>query len=300
MNKQDAENIIGHVVTVTKPRWSTWLKRLSYKDWDIIFLQAAYEQGGFSSYQFYKVLEERGIASIEDLGSILEGYSGARKYVREEHGSIESHFYTEMRDGRYGKKGQLFYESVRTFLGEKRGKPGRMFWKLLWQMLHCCKHLKNKYGGSFKYYLKTKYCEFAGKPDISDDEFCEIVPEAWGRFVSSTKPWNELYGIGENVFDYLVRNIIEFRFNRDAFKLDAANVYFFSVTGINKLFQVGDRDGVMTFLKSLNLNVNYSLGEINTGIYTYCSETEKDHFGFCRDRNKCSDCTVAHLCEKNI
>jgi hypothetical protein len=63
MDFKKAERIIDYVVSTTKPLWEQWIN-LSYADLDEIFLQSAYEQGGFAATAFYMLLKEEGIASI--------------------------------------------------------------------------------------------------------------------------------------------------------------------------------------------------------------------------------------------
>jgi hypothetical protein len=70
------------------------------------------------------------------------------------------------------------------------------------------------------------------------------------------------------------------------------------VTGIYRLISPFDRETTMEFLKQLGLQ--YSLREINKGIYTYCSITEAHNFGFCRSQSKCQDCAVIDICNRNL
>jgi len=297
MNKKNAETIINYVVSTTKPLWKNWIN-LSYGDLDKIFMKTAYEQGGFAAMAFYELLKEEGISSIDDLGLILGNYTGEMKYSRTKKGSLESTFYQELRAGVYGDNGKIFFNCVDRFLREKRGNPGGFFWAKLWQMLVCCRHLKQNYQASFKYYLKKRYSDYKGVPTLSDNAFCDISNIDWEMFKNDTYPWDELYGIGENVFDYLVRNIKEFKFSKGSFKLDSANNLFFERTGISGLFdnKLDDREAVIKFLSELN--TKYTLREINTGIYSYCSETERENFGFCRNRNRCDECGVNSICDK--
>ena len=299
MNKENAEEIIDYVVTKTKPRWITWIY-VSYSKLDEILIPRGYEQGGFSAAEFFELLKDNRITSIRDLGSILENYKGEKKYSREEKGSLESPFYRDLKIGIYHDYGKAFYKCVEVFLRGGFGKPGGMFWQKLWQMLICSHHLKQNYNSSFKFYLKKQYCKFKNISKISDKDFCNITPNDWKQFIEKAYPWDELYGIGENVFDYLVRDIEEFKFAKDSFKLDAANSHFFKVTGISELFESDSRDCIIKFLKELNLDHKYSVKEINAGIYTYCSETEKENYGFCRNIEKCTECKVYLICEKNL
>jgi len=299
MKKENAEEIIDYVVTEAKERFSNW-KYESYSNLDKIFIPRGYEQGGFAASIFFGLLEKKKIATVNCLGSILESYTGEKKYSRNEKGSLESSFYYDMKNGLYNVYGKKFYRCVDEFLNKSLGNPGGWFWVKLWQMLICCRHLKEDYRSSFKFYLKKKYCEFKNIPNISDRDFCNIDSDDWERFKKEAPPWEELYGIGENVFDFIVGDIKEFKFNEDSFKLDAANMHFLNVTGISKLLRIQSRDSIIGFLKELNLKHQYSVREINTGIYTYCSETERENYGFCRDRKKCEECGVNEICEKNF
>ncbi|ADR19849.1 hypothetical protein [Calditerrivibrio nitroreducens] len=259
-----------------------------------MFIQRGYEQGGFEAWKFFKLLKEQRISSIERIGQILNNYKGDIRYNRSFAGSPFSPFYEDMKNGVYGIEGQKFFECVKNFQGQR----GFKFWELLWYMLVCCNYLKNNYQGSFSYFLKKKYVKFKNKEMVSDDEFLKISSEEWEEFTSITKPWNELYGIGENVFDFIIGDIVEANFAKDTYKLDSANIHFLKVTGINKLISKLERNEVKKFLKELSLP--YTIREINKGIYTYCSETEANGFGFCRKEEKCKECEVNTLCEKNF
>ena len=93
-------------------------------------------------------------------------------------------------------------------------------------------------------------------------------------------------------------DIIEAKFAKNSYKLDKANLRFLTVTGIFKLLNKLDRENVINFLKGLGLP--YTLREINKGIYTYCSKTEAKNFGFCYDKERCKECEINNICEKNF
>ena len=166
-------------------------------------------------------------------------------------------------------------------------------------MLACCNYLKEYYNGSFSFFIKKKFHEFVSSSNIVNIEFLSMDEELWNTFKKVKKPWKELYGIGENVFDFIMGDIIEAEFIKNSYKLDSANIYFFKVTGIIKLLNNDlTRENVINFLKELKLT--YTLREINKGIYTYCSETESENFGFCRNIQKCAYCGINSICEKHI
>ena len=180
------------------------------------------------------------------------------------------------------------------FLSNRIGRPGAFFWRMIWQMLVCCSHLRKQYNSSFKEFLKKKYAHYAGKRAVSDSEILNVSVEDWSRFMAKGKPWQELYRIGQNTFDFIIGDIVEARFVSYSYKFDSANQHFLRVTGVSDLVNPFDREGVLEFLLSLELP--YSLRQLNTGIYTYCSVTEAENYGFCRNRQNCQRCGVSGLC----
>jgi len=298
MDIEGAKRIILYVVEKTKHRWDQY-----YEDWeniDEVFLRRGYEQGGFECWKFIGLLKEQGICSINSIGKILDklDIQKNKKYNRDFAGSVSSPFYQGMKNEEYGIEGYKFYKCVENYLEKEENKKGNSFWKLLWYMLVCCNYLKNNYNASFSYFLKKKYCEYKKIPDITDSDFLNISPEDWEEFKKLKKPWKELYGIGENMFDFIVGDIKEAQFAINSFKLDSANKHFLKITGISKLIEDLNEKNVINFLKKLNLP--YTLREINKGIYTYCSKTESSNFGFCRNKTICKMCGISDICEKNF
>lgn len=292
MNKDEAKKIIEYVVKKTQSRWREY--QIHWKDIDEVFIQRGYEQGGFEAWKFAELLKEHGISTIEKIGQILNNYKGDTRYNQSVAGSYYSPFYEDMKNGVYGIEGEKFYKCVKEF----KGNRGFKFWKLLWYLLVCCNYLKNNYQSSFSYFLKKKYAEFKNKQIVSDEEFLRISCDDWEEFTCHTKPWKELSGIGENIFDFLVSDIVEANFAKDTYKLDSANIHFLKITGIYKLICKLEQKEVKRFLKKLSLP--FTLREINKGIYTYCSKTEETYFGFCRKMEKCNQCEVNNICEKNF
>ena len=137
-----------------------------------------------------------------------------------------------------------------------------------------------------------------GENNFPDRQFLDISDEDWHVLLDEVKPWRPLYGIGQNVFDFIFGDIVEARFVNDSHKFDSANQHFCRVTGIDDLIRPFDHDNTIQFLKKLGLP--YTLREINKGIYTYCSKTEEVNFGFCRSKKKCFDCEVGNLCKLRI
>ena len=131
-------------------------------------------------------------------------------------------------------------------------------------------------------------------PEISDEQFFNISLEEWEEFKKKAKPWNELYGVSINVFDFIMGDIEELKFVKNSYKLDAANERFLKVTGIFE--SPTDREEVITYLKKLD--IPYTLREINKGLFSYCAETVIE-YGFCQGNEKCGECGINNLCQKN-
>ncbi len=47
--------------------------------------------------------------------------------------------------------------------------------------------------------------------EIYDEDFILISYEDWNKFLE-TNPWDELYGVGVNVFDYIMGDIEDLKF----------------------------------------------------------------------------------------
>jgi hypothetical protein len=295
MNTNDAKQIITYVVEATKWRWRQYDQ--SWYNIDRIFIRHGYEQGGFHMFKFVPLLEDRGIFSIKGLGSILSKLPiKGNKYERNYAGFIEAPFYLELKNGKRGLEGSRFYDAVSVFLNNRIGSPGRFFWRMIWELLVSCHYLSRNYDGSFARYLLTEYASFYGRSEVSNDDFLSISTELWEAFLQKRKPWKNLYGIGENTFDFIVGDIVEANFVVHSYKFDSANQHFFHITGISELIEPFDRNGTIRFLRQIELP--YTLREINKGIYTYCSNTERDNFGYCRSHSKCQECRVSELCLK--
>jgi len=165
-------------------------------------------------------------------------------------------------------------------------------------MLQACAYLKETANGDFSRLVISRYGDFAKKPNATVEDFLNIPVSEWERFLEVFKPWTGIKGIGPNVWDFIFGDIVEAKFAIHSYKFDSANQHFLTVTGLSRFITPFDKENAGIFISGLNLP--YTLREINKGIYTYCSKTEKGNFGFCWDREKCESCAVKNVCEKNI
>ena len=293
MDIYDAKKIICNAVEKTEPTWSSW--GVHWEELDEIFLTRAYDQLGFDDWIFASHLRDNNILSIEKIGGILNNGNFNRKYDREISGSLDAPLYLFMKKGVYGIEGENFYKSVENFDGRK----GAAFWKLLWQMLVCCNYLKNNYNSNFATYLKKMYAEYKNVKKISDKDFLSMSQMEWDEFKETKKPWNDLYGVGLNVFDYIMGDVLELELVKNSYKLDSANKRFLTVTGIFKCRPDElDHQEVLNYLTKLNLP--YPLRAINKGLYSYCSKLGCDKYCFCRNPEKCLECNVYNICERDF
>jgi hypothetical protein len=60
------------------------------------------------------------------------------------------------------------------------------------------------------------------------------------------------------------------------------------------------QEDFLDLIEKLPLQNGFTPREINTGVYTYCSQAEKENFGFCRDPRKCKECGVLEVCERRF
>jgi hypothetical protein len=296
INKVNIEKIIRNAVEKTRPRWLEYSK--SWNGIDVDFILQGYEQQGFQFFKMKPVLEELNILSIDQLGSFLLKYPGTIRYDRDFAGSLNSKFYLDLKGGICGLEGKFFAEAVRRFLDEKMGSPGRTFWKLLFQMLQASAFLKQNYSSSFAKFVIAKYAKHTGNPHITEHDFLNLSSDEWDSFLKKSKPWKDLMGIGPNVFDFIMGDTIEAKFVMNSYKFDSANQHFLEVTGIAQHIVPFNRVNTVTFLKSLNLH--YPLREINKGLYTFCSKTESELYGYCYNLSSCRMCNVENICAKNL
>lgn len=303
MQKVNVRKVILNAVEITEPTWRQY--GIKWKDIDYLFIQRGYEQGGFNTSKFSELLIKEKVFSINKIGSILDYFTYNRTYNRDYAGNYASPFYNDLRNGKAGEEGKGFYNAVRNFQGNK----GSRYYQLLWWMLVCGNDLKHKYHASFSNFIKLKYSKFKNKP-ITDADFLNISKKEWKSFKKS-KPWNELLGIGENVFDFLMGDLLDdegndFEFAKNSYKLDDSNIRFLKVTGI---CEEPEKHEVVRYIRSLALP--YTLRQINKGIYSYCSKTALDeveegvyegdpkNHGFCHP-NRCAECNVNDICEQNF
>lgn len=297
MDLARAKKIVRNAVAKTEPRWRAYDR--SWDDIDTLFIKHGYEQQGFRCGLFAPYLSERGILSIKAIGGVLEDRWAGKPYDRKYAGGLTSSFYRRLARGAAGREAELFVDAVARFVAQEPGHCGRIYWRLLWHMLRACSYLRRHHGASFKRYLLNAYRDYATpEGQLTETEFLGISQAAWQEFCKATEPWKPLLGIGPNTFDYIIGDVVEARFVRDSYKFDSANQHFLKATGISKLIKPFRRETAVHFLPRLKLP--YSLREINKGIYTYCSRTEAQRYGYCRSADKCDRCAVRTICEKRF
>ncbi|MGA1872018.1 MAG: hypothetical protein ACMUJM_26170 [bacterium] len=296
MNTTFAKRIIENAVATTEPRWRQYAE--TWHDIDSIFIRRGYEQQGFLFFRFVPFLADRGLFSIDVLGSLLDDTRVGTPYDPAYAKELTSPFYRELREGRFGANGLFFEEAVRLFKRQDPRSCGRFYWKLLWQMLQACSYLYHHHNGSFARYLLSSYGKYVGGRNLSDVEFLNEPEDRWLAFLEAIQPWKPLKGISVNVFDFIIGDVVEARFAKDSYKFDSANEHFLTVTGIRILLSPFDRPTVIAFLHGLELP--YTLREINKGIYTYCSETESENYGYCRSPSRCQSCIVVDICSRRL
>jgi hypothetical protein len=151
MNTTVARRIIENAVTTTEPRWRQYAEM--WRDIDPIFIRRGYEQQGFRFFRFVPFLADRGLFSIDALGSLLGDTRIAASYDPAYAKELTAPFYQELQEGRFGGNGSRFEEAVRLFKRQDPRSCGRFYWKLLWQMLQACSYLCRHHHGSFAKYL---------------------------------------------------------------------------------------------------------------------------------------------------
>jgi hypothetical protein len=290
LDKEKARKIVLNAVQITEPTWYNWY--VSWEDIDEVFLGRAFDIGGFDNWIFIDFLNKYEL-NIAKIGKILDKTKFEKKYNRSVAGNLKTPFYKHLKNGTYGIEGKKFYKCVIDF----DGNPGGLFWMLLWRMLICCNYLKNNYQGSFANYLKRQYAEYKNVQKISESDFIDIQIDEWEEFKNKKQPWNELYGIGPNIFDYIMGDVIELEFVKNSYKLDAANIRFLTTTGICKSDELNQNIAIKILKK---LELPYDLREINKGLYVYCSKLHCGTYCFCRDPKKCQECAVNEICEQNF
>lgn len=296
MDIKQSIRIIQNAVLSTETRWREYATK--WQDIDTIYLLRGYEQQGFRIFILGPIFNDKEILSIDAIGSILDNSLTDLTYSPDFVKGGDSEFYQKLHAGAYGENGIAFYDAIMKFYFNERKHCGRFYWKLLWYMLQSCSYLRNNHGSRFKQFLLNEYRLYSGDMRLTESQFLDISEIDWRNFTSTVKPWKPLKGIGENVFDFIIGDIEDARFARDSYKFDSANQYFLKVTGIESLIRPFDRETTIAFLRKLGLQ--YTLRQINAGIYTYCSVTEAQHYGFCRNQQKCDSCVVKESCERKF
>ena len=130
--------------------------------------------------------------------------------------------------------------------------------------------LYNEYDSSFEYFLKKSIC--SDNPGISWKKLSEITIEEWNQI----KPWKKLFGIAEDIFFYILRDIKDFK-DTKYLKLDKRNLSYFNKKELWCI--AGDKvqknnktayeilEKINSKIKKKNPEWPYSIGHLNAAIY---------------------------------
>jgi hypothetical protein len=191
---------------------------------------ADYEWYYAEDISFWALMAWHGFVDPNTYGQVLDAYGGDNSPM-----ALSSHkwkltvFLSDLRRGAGGKVGKTFEDAFQAVDTHKCWLPRwkkRPYYGLKNSYL-----LMTRYGGSFEEFLKS-----AVRPVVSGDlewrDLAEVEDETWRAIA----PWKPLYGVGENIFLYILRDV-GFGDSRakDAFKLDSRNMAFFDENGLWEL-----------------------------------------------------------------
>lgn len=260
--KEEAQKLIQVIVDETGSFTADWVK--SYNDLNSIFLERAFDIGGFQCSQFVKHgLKKHNIDSVGKLGTIFEelekrGATYLQKFPQEKkrkerilfgekrnlsRGIFQ--FIEDLKNRKGGVYGRKYYEAINSFFEYKDEEgikilKGFMVWKILWAYCYNSRYLKEHYNGSFKTMVKEKAEEWL-RDHKYEDEIIEKFPKLdltvneWENIVSYIvkEIQRELKYVGEELAPYLLRDVREFsKAEKVLFKLDSINEAFIKKSGL--------------------------------------------------------------------
>lgn len=296
------KQFIDHIVKITEPIFSKWTTQ-SLDKLDDLFLQRIIEQGVPYSDRlpkFWQVMAEYGFKSIGDFGEVLEKYGEIRhKYDRQKFGGFDATFYQELKQGKAGEKGKMFYKAILECKEKDCQINGRNQWMIYLYLLSQCAYLKVGYSGSFKEFLIAK----TGVKDV--DALKQLDYEQWNKFLE-LKPWSEFQGQSQDMLSYLLSDLDLHPDTKEIFvKINSTNRKFIYRTEAFKIIKSYTKkpprpDAIprkicVEVLR--HLKGDYTLRTINVALYSYCSEASHT-LGFCGDKEKCRECFYDKKCPK--
>ena len=319
MSTQDIEKgknaltaFVGHIIESTHEIVAEWTHN-SLENLDTLFLRRAHEQLFQAGSQFWEILQNYSLFSIEELGKILTTYKGDltpiyRQNQWDNFNAVDAKFYIELSEGRAGECGVRFYNALLECDRRHEHLGGGKGWKLYLALLRDTAMLRVKYDSCFLTFLESKISKSFGVPlESVDEEYTRRMgKEEWLRFLESC-PWNDICEVGENMFKYILSDLEDLHSDTQELfiKIDSTNKRFLFRTKAYKLldphidYQKPDEIEDQTAIKVLKIiKGEHSLREVNTAIYAYCSDAI-GKLGFCNNQDKCNECEYHGECPQN-
>jgi hypothetical protein len=250
-----------------------------------------YDRSFAEDVSFWAILAWHGFTSPSSYGAILEQYRGANSpYVATSSTWRMEAFLADLKQGASGDIGRRFADALSWVATLNCWLPR---WKKrpYYGLLRNAHLLKTEFAGSFACLLRTALNPSA--PDaVSWDAIGATAHETW----HSIAPWKRLFGVGENIFFFVLRDI-DFGQVRveGAFKLDSRNAAFFRKHG---LWSFGHLDGqqsnenavavlrlINDTIRSSDASWEYTVGDLNAAIYI-AGERERPNKAMETDANK--------------
>ncbi|GJQ27020.1 MAG: hypothetical protein HBSAPP02_20520 [Phycisphaerae bacterium] len=236
---------------------------------------AGYRKNFAGDFSFWAILAKHGFVSIASIGSILDDTSILHSPLK-----MQSYrkwqmpaFLDELANGKGGHLGRAFSEAMQDV--EKYGcHLPRYRGKFYYGILRNANLLKNKYDGSFERYLRAKLS--AGCPDqVAWEDIGRARPEDWERI--RPNPWKDLFGVGPDIFFYILRDIDFGIKQRDFVKLDNRNARFldaYDLWSLGYSSRCQTNENARCILLALNNEIRrhvpnweLSISELNFAIY---------------------------------
>ena len=159
---------------------------------------------------YWGILADFGFTEPRNFASVLQQYStgsGAHSPLRKSERWAEKKsnqlepFLEDLAQGKGGTQGQQLYHALQR-TREAQCNLGFLNRKAFYRTLMNCYALSENYEGSYKTFLLRELSDILEREATWQDVHAS-KPEDWEK----TKPWKKLFGMGENIFFYLLRDI---------------------------------------------------------------------------------------------